>query len=364
MALSCGIIGLPLSGKTTLFNLLTGTNAEVSDFFSGKTTTNTAHAHIPDERIDYLSRMFHPKKTTFAQVEVIDVPGLVSGSSQGKGSGNEFLTAVRNTDLLAHVVRAFANQDILHAEGSIDIMRDIATIDMELLFADLQMIETRLERISGGTKKKGEHPLEQETLKICQSFLMEEKPLKLIDLTDEQREAINHITFLTDKPMLILVNVDEKQLSEGEYPGKKEVERYCQEQGYQLLMVCVKTEQEIEQLADEDKQMFMDELAIDEPGIAKIAKAIYSQLGLISFLTAGEDEVKAWTILRDLPAKKAAGKIHSDIERGFIRAETVAFDDLNTVGSITAAKEKGLFRLEGKDYLVQDGDIINFRFNI
>ncbi len=364
MALSCGIIGLPLTGKTTLFNLLTGSHAETSDFFSGKTATNSGHASVPDQRVDYLSEMFHPKKTTYAQVEVIDVPGLVRGSSKGQGSGNEFLAAVRATDLLAHIVRAFANDDILHAEDSIDIMRDIATIDSELLFADLQLIETRLSRISQGNKKKLEHPLEETTLNKCLDFLMEEKPLKLIELSEEEQESVKHITFLTDKPMLIVINIDEDQLAADDYPQKKAVAAYCAEQGYQLLNVCAKTEQEIAELPEEDREMFMEELHISEPGISRIAQAIYCQLGLISFLTAGEDEVRAWTILRDLPAKKAAGKIHSDIERGFIRAETVAFADLKSCGSMAAAREKGCFRLEGKEYPVQDGDIINFRFNV
>ena len=364
MALSCGIIGLPMTGTTTFFNLLTGEEAETSDFFTGKTSTNTGHAVIPDERVDYLSAMFKPKKTTYASVEVIDVPGLVRGSSQGQGSGNEFLASVRNTDLLAHIVRAFANDEILHAEESIDIMRDIATIDSELLFADLQMIDTRLSRINNGHKKKLEHPLEEETLKKCQDFLMEEKPLKLLELSEEEKESVKHIPFLTDKPMLIVINIDEDQLAADDYPQKEQVVAYCADQGYELLAVCAKTEQEIAQLPAEDRQMFMDELGITEPGVSRIAKAIYAQLGLISFLTAGEDEVKAWTIQRDLPAKKAAGKIHSDIERGFIRAETVAFDDLKECGSMAAARDKGCFRLEGKDYPVQDGDIINFRFNV
>ncbi|MDO4581426.1 MAG: redox-regulated ATPase YchF [Bacillota bacterium] len=364
MALSCGIIGLPMVGKTTFFNLLTGAGVETSAFFSGKTTTNTGHAAIPDERVDYLAQMFKPKKTTYAQVEVIDVPGLVRGASHGQGSGNEFLTAVRDTDLLAHIVRAFTNEQVLHAEDSIDLLRDIETISMELLFADLQLIETRLTRINSGHKKKLEHPKEEEVLKKCQAALMDEKPLKLLQLNDEETEALKHITFLTNKPMLIVVNVDEQQLSSGSYPQQQQVEAYCAEQGYTLLTVSALVEQEIEQLADEDKQLFLDELQLSESGVNRIAKAIYRQLGLISFLTAGEDEVKAWTIKRGLPAKKAAGKIHSDIERGFIRAETVAFTDLAACGSYAAARDKGLFRLEGKEYPVKDGDIINFRFNV
>ncbi len=364
MALTCGIIGLPMVGKTTFFNLLTGAGAETSAFFSGKTATNTGHVYIPDERVDYLAHMFKPKKTTYAQVEIIDIPGLARGAAQGKGSGNEFLSAVRDADLLAQIVRAFDNPDVLHTEEGIDILRDIATIETELLFADLQLIETRLSRINAGSKKKLEHPLEEATLKKCQELLLEEKPLKLLELNEEESEALRHITFLTNKPMLIVVNVDEKQLASGEYPQRAEVEAYCAAQGYELLTVCAKSEEEIEQLPPEDRELFLAELGVTESGVSRMAKALYRQLGLISFLTAGPDEVKAWTIRKGLNARKAAGKIHSDIECGFIRAETVAFDDLAAAGSMAAAREKGAFRLEGKEYIVADGDIINFRFNV
>jgi len=364
MALTCGIIGLPMVGKTTFFNLLTGAGAETSAFFSGKTSTNTGHAYVPDERVDHLSQMFHPKKTTYAQVEIIDIPGLVRGSSQGQGSGNEFLSAVRDADLLVHIVRSFENDDILHAEDTIDSMRDISTIETELLFADLQMIETRLSRINGGSKKKLEHPQEEAALKKCQELLLEEKPLRLLELNEEETEALKHITFLTNKPMMIVVNLDENQMQAGDYPQKADVEAYCKEQGYELITVCAKSEEEIGQLPEEERLLFLEELGIQESGINRIAKAIYTQLGLISFLTAGEDEVKAWTIRKGLNAKKAAGKIHSDIERGFIRAETVAFRDLMEAGSMASARDKGMFRLEGKEYIVEDGDIINFRFNV
>lgn len=364
MALSCGIIGLPMVGKTTFFNLLTGAGAEVSAFFSGKTSTNIGHAYIPDERLDYLTEMFHPKKTTFAQVEMIDIPGLVRGASQGQGSGNEFLGAVRDVDLLAHIVRSFEDTEILHAEDSLDILRDIATIETELLFADLQLIETRLSRINGGHKKKVEHPLEEAALKKCQDLLLEEKPLRLLELSEEEDEALKHITLLTNKAMLIVVNLDEAQMQAQDYPQKAEVEAYCQAQGYELITVCAKSEEEIEQLPEDERELFLSELGIEESGIHRIAKAVYRQLGLISFLTAGEDEVKAWSIRKGLSAKKAAGKIHSDIERGFIRAETVAFADLKEAGSMATARDKGLFRLEGKEYIVADGDIINFRFNV
>lgn len=364
MALSCGIIGLPMVGKTTFFNLLTGAGLETSAFFSGKTATNTGHAQIPDARIDYLAQMFKPKKTTYAQLEVVDVPGLMRGASQGQGTGNEFLVAVRDCDVLAHIVRGFENDQVLHVEDNIDIMRDIATIDTELLFADLQLIETRLERIRGGNKKKTEHPLEEPTLLKCQALLEEEKPLKLLELSEEETEALKHITFLTNKPLLIVVNLDENQFANNQYPQKSEVEAYCAEQGYELITVSARLEEEISQLPDDERDLFLAELHTSESGVSRIARALYRQLGLISFLTAGEDEVRAWTIAKDLPAKQAAGKIHSDIERGFIRAETVAFDRLQEAGSMAAARDKGYFRLEGKEYPVQDGDIINFRFNV
>jgi hypothetical protein len=364
MALSCGIIGLPLVGKTTFFNLLTSAGVEINAFYSGKTTTNTAHAIVPDQRLDYLTEMFKPKKTTFAQIEIIDVPGLVAGSSQGQGSGNEFLHAIAKVDALAHIVRAFANKDVIHVEDHIDILRDINTINSELLFADLQLIETRLARINSGHKKKLEHPAEEEALLKCQAFLEEEQPLIKLHLKDDEKEALKHITFLTSKPMLVIVNLDEEQLTSDSWPQKEELAAWCQEQGMEILPVCAKMEEEIQQLPAEERAMFLQELGIEESGISRMAKALYKQLGLISFLTAGEDEVRAWPIKKGLSAKLAAGKIHSDIERGFIRAETVAFDKLKEAGSMAAARDKGFFRLEGKEYIVADGDIINFRFNV
>jgi len=357
MTLSCGVIGLPMVGKTTFFNLLTGSQLQTSAFFSGKTAVSTGHARIPDARVDYLANIFKPKKIIYAQLEIIDVPGLRRG-------GNEFLAAVRDCDALAHIVRGFQDDDIPHVGDSLDIIRDIAAIDMELLFADLQMIETRLNRIRGGQKKKPENPLEEAALEKCQALLMEEKPLKLFKPTEEEQEALKHITFLTNKPLLIVVNLDEEQFSSGQWPQKQQVEDYCTAQGYALMAVCARMEEEISRLPNEERGLFLEELGVQESGVSRLARALYRQLGLASFLTTGEDEVKAWTIRQGLPAKQAAGKIHSDIERGFIRAETVAFAHLKEGGSMAAVREKGRFRLEGKEYPVQDGDIINFRFNV
>jgi len=357
MALSCGIIGLPMVGKTTFFNLLTGSQLQTSAFFGGKTDISTGHARIPDERVDYLAVMFKPRKTTYAQLEIIDVPGLKHG-------GNEFLAAVRDCDALAHIVRGFQNEDVPHEEGSLNIMRDIAAINTELLLADLQLIETRLDRIRSGQKKKPEHPFEEVALEKCQALLMEEKPLQLSALTEDERESLQHIAFIASKPLLIVVNLDEEQFGSGQWPQKKQVQEHCAAQGYTMMEVCARLEEEISRLPGEERGMFMEELGVKESGVSRLARALYSQLGLASFLTTGEDEVKAWTIRQGLPARKAAGKIHSDIERGFIRAETVAFKHLKEAGSMAAVRERGYFRLEGKEYPVQDGDIINFRFNV
>lgn len=364
MALSCGIIGLPVVGKTTFFNLLTNAQVETSQFFSGKTSTNFHLATIPDDRIDFLAGMYKPKKTTYATLEVTDVPGLVRGSSQGQGAGNEFLTAIREVDALIHIVRAFRNENVLHVDGSIDLLRDLETVNLELLFADLQLIEKRIERINTAKKKTKEHELELAAMLKCKDALESEKHIYQVDLSEDERQVLRHITFLTEKPMIIVVNLDEEQLAEREFPQQREVEAYAREREIPMLAICAKVEAELNELGPEDQAVFMEELGITEPGIKRLAQVVYDRLGLISFLTAGEDEVRAWTIKKGLNAKQAAGKIHSDIERGFIRAEVVAFNDLKELGSMAKVKEKGLARLEGKDYIVQDGDIINFRFNI
>ncbi|HHW06437.1 MAG TPA: redox-regulated ATPase YchF [Clostridia bacterium] len=364
MALSCGIVGLPMVGKTTLFNLLTKAGLATSEYMTGKTNTHTQLAQIPDERVDFLAQLYKPKKVTYATLEVTDVPGLVRGASQGMGSGNEFLSAVQEADALIHVVRAFNNGQVMHVEGSIDIIRDLETINLELLFADLQLIEKRISRINQGKKKGKENAMELSALEKLQQAFENEIPLSQIQLTEEERESLRHMRFLTAKPMIIVVNVDEEQLTNQDYPQREAVRAYAREKGLPLLEVCLKAEVEIDELDPEDRAEFMGELGIAEPGVKRIAKTVYEHLGLISFLTVGEDEVKAWTITKGLNAKQAAGKIHSDIERGFIRAETVSFTDLFELGSMAKVKEKGLARLEGKDYIVQDGDIINFRFNV
>lgn len=364
MALTCGLIGLPTVGKTTFFNLLTHQEVATSNFFSGKTEANVGTATIPDQRIDYLSAMFKPKKTTYAQLEVTDVVGLVRGASEGKGAGNAFLSAVRNVDTLIQILRVFDSNDVLHVDGSIDPLRDLETVNLELWLADLEMVEKRIDRIKSGKKITAENQAELKVLEKLRSGLEEEKGINQLELSEEESRLVRSFAFLTEKPMILVVNLDEAQLLSGDYPQKEALQAYASQKGLPVLEICAKTEMEIGQLSDEDQAAFMAELGIAESGMNRLARAMYQSLGLISFLTAGEDEVKAWTINKGIDAKRAAGKIHSDIERGFIRAEVVGFSVLQELGSMSKVKEKGLFRLEGKDYIVQDGDIINFRFNV
>lgn len=362
--LTSGIIGLPLVGKTTIFNLLTNSNQEISNFLSGKTETSTASAKVPDQRFDFLINMYKPRKTTYAQIQFSEVPGLVRGASEGKGVGNQFLGAIRNADLLVHVVRAFSNPDIPHVEDDINPLRDIETIAVEVLLADMDLVEKRIERIQTGKKITKENAFELEVLKKCLTALEEEMPISQLGLSEEERLTLRNYAFLTEKPMMLVLNIDEEQFKAGTYPGKAEVEQYAATKGIPVLEICGRMEMEISQLPEEDRELFMEDLGLHEPGIHRLANTVYNYLGLISFLTAGEDEVRAWTIKRNTDAKRAAGKIHSDIERGFIRAEVIAFEDLVAAGTMGKARERGTLRLEGKEYIVKDGDIINFRFNV
>lgn len=350
-------------GKTSLFNLLTQSQADTSDFYTGKTEVNRAVAQIPDKRIDFLSEMFKPRKTIYAQLEIIDIAGLVRGSSQGEGVGNSFLTAIRNTDALIHVVRIFENARVNHVEDHIDPIRDIETINLELLLADLELVEKRIKKIQTGKIKAAEKE-ELVLLEKIKSGLENEKSIHSLDLSENELLVLRSFAFLTEKPMILVVNLDETQLKNQIYPKKDELALFAKEKGIPIVEVCAQTEMEINELSPEEQKTFMDDLGITEPGIHRVARAMYDNLGLISFLTVGEDEVRAWTIKKGTNAKNAAGKIHSDLERGFIRAEVVKYEDLYKLGSIVKTKEMGLHRLEGKEYIIQDGDIINIRFKV
>ena len=362
--MNIGLIGLPSVGKTTLFNLLTGSNIEVTGFSQGKIEANMGIAKIPDERIDFLAKMYEPKKTTYATIEVIDVPGLVKGSSQGKGVGNQFLDNIRKADVLVHVLRAFGNDEVIHDEGSVDPMRDIETVNLELLFADLGVIENRIQRIQTSKKVTKENLEELEVLKKCKDGLENGLLIHNLNLEDEEKEILKTFSFLSEKPMILVSNIDEDQLANNDYPSKEALINFSKEVSTPLIELCIRTEMEIDQLDPEDRQIFIEDLGITESGIDKLSKTAYQYLGLISFLTAGQDEVRAWPIKKNTIARKAAGKIHSDIERGFIRAEVCKFHHLKEYGTMLKVKEKGLLTLEGKEYIVEDGDIINFRFNV
>ncbi|HHV15005.1 MAG TPA: redox-regulated ATPase YchF [Gelria sp.] len=351
-----GIIGLPLVGKTTVFELLT----ESSDKNHSSHRANLGMARIPDSRVDFLSDMYKPKKTTYAQLEVIDIPGLVPGAEK---TASVFLDSVRRADALLHVVKVFENDAAPTLNNEINPIRDIETINYELLLADLDLIEKRIDRINAN-KKKNNFLSELRLLERLKETLEEEIPLAAVPLDSEEQDILASYQFLTTKPILICLNISEDDLISKAYQQREQVLEYTAHRNLPVVEISAGIERELAELEGNEKEIFMKELGIEESGIVKISQSMYSRLGLISFFTVGEDEVKAWTIEEGTVARKAAGKIHSDIERGFIRAEVVECEDLKNLGSMNAVKEKGLFRLEGKEYVVKDGDIVHFRFNV
>jgi GTP-binding protein YchF len=356
-----GLIGLPSTGKTTFFNLLTSGKAETS---SGRTEANIGTARVPDKRIDFLSELYHPRKTIYAQIDFIDVVGLVTSQEGQKSGSGKFLNDVRVCDALVHVLRAFENSEVMHVEDSLNPARDLETVETELLFADMELIEKRIERIQVGKKITKENQEELERLAKCYQVLEDGKSMRDVELSEEERTSMRNYAFLTEKPRLAVVNLDEQQFKIKDYPHREELVTLCREKNIALLEICAQMELEIGELGEEDRALFMADLGLKETGIELLARNVYAHLGLIAFFTVGEDEVRAWTIPQGISAKEAAGKIHSDIERGFIRAEVVKYQDFAELGSMAKVKEKGLFRLEGKTYIVEDGDIINFRFNV
>lgn len=353
-----GIVGLPSSGKTTLFNLLTEGHAETSSFGSGKLEAHVGMARIPDRRVDFLSQMYHPRRTIYAQIEFIDVP-----NANVKGGANQFLAGVREADALVEVVRAFDDPMLPNPQGDTDPLRDAKMLHTELLLADLEVVEKRLERLSSGKKSK-ENQAELPLLEKCRDILEAEGRIGEVEWTDDEQAVLRNYGFLTEKPAILVANVPEAALATAEFPGSKELADYAAQQGIPLLLVCARTEQEINDLSPDERQAFLQDLGLSETGIERLARAAYRQLGLLSFFTVGEDEVRAWTIRAGTDAKHAAGRIHSDIERGFIRAEVMAYDDLRRLGTVAKLREQGALRLEGKEYVMKDGDIVNFRFNV
>lgn len=361
-----GIVGLPNVGKSTLFNAITKAGAESANYPFCTIEPNIGMVCVPDKRIDVLSKMYDTDKSTYATIEFVDIAGLVKGASKGEGLGNKFLSHIRETDAIAHVVRCFNDENIVHVAGKIDPIGDIETISLELVFADLETLNKRIDRVAKLTKSGDKKAIaELELLNRIKAHLEEGKPVRTMDMTSEEREIIKDAFFLTDKKVIYVANVSESQLADKENdPNVLKVKEYAKNEGAEVITLCAKLEEDLSELEDEDKELLMQDYGIDESGLDKLIKASYSLLGLISFLTAGKQECRAWTIKKGTKAPQAAGKIHSDFERGFIKAEVVSYDDLIKYGSMNATKEKGLVRLEGKDYVVQDGDIILFRFNV
>jgi len=360
---SCAILGLPTVGKTTVFNLLTGMRKDTSKFFSGRTESNLGLATVRDRRVAFLSNLYKPRKTTYAQIELVDVPGLVRGASEGQGVGNAFLDGVRQSDALIHVVRAFGGHTE-HVEGSVDPFRDVQTIAYELLMADIAFVDKRISRLRDGKKRTAQAEQEIELLTRILAHLESEQLFSSFGLSGAEEKLLAGYTFFTHKPMIIVANLDDEQFVATDYPQRAELHAYARERGLLLLEMSANTEMELDELDGQDRDELLAELKLDVPGVDRIAHASYSVLGLISFFTVGEDEVRAWTIRQGITAKQAAGKIHSDLERGFIRAEVMRCQDLETFGSAVKLKEKGLVSLEGKDYIVEDGDVLSIRFNV
>ena len=362
-----GIVGLPNVGKSTLFNSLTKAGAESANYPFCTIDPNVGVVAVPDARLKTLGEMYHSKKVTPAMIEFVDIAGLVKGASKGEGLGNQFLANIREVDAIVHVVRCFEDGNVVHVDGNVDPKRDIETINIELLFSDMEILERRYAKTSKQARNDKSLAKEVSLLERLRPFLEDGNMAKQFEMDDEDEEAIfAEYNLLTAKPVIYAANVSEDDLADdgASNPHVKAVRDYAAQEGSEVFVVCAEIEAEISELEDDEKEMFLEDLCLKESGLDKLINASYSLLGLISYLTCGEDESRAWTITEGTKAPQAAGKIHTDFERGFICAETVRYNDLVSCGGMAAAKEKGLLGLQGKDYIVKDGDVILFRFNV
>ncbi|MDO4565618.1 MAG: redox-regulated ATPase YchF [Clostridia bacterium] len=360
-----GVIGLPNVGKSTLFNAITQAGAQAANYPFCTIEPNVGIVAVPDKRLDALYEMYHPEKYTPTTIEFVDIAGLVRGASRGEGLGNKFLSHIREVDAIVHVVRCFDDGNVVHVDGSVNPVRDVETIGLELIFADMETVEKRLERV-GKLQKSGDRKLalEAELLKRVYAHLESGRPARTLECDEDERAAISPLFLLTNKPVIYVANISEDDIGNDGNEYVKQLLKTAQNEGAEAMTVCAKLEEEISELAPGEKQAFLKEMGIETSGLDLLVQVCYRLLGLISFLTAGPKEVRAWTIKRGWRAPQAAGRIHTDFEKGFIRAEIVPFDTLMEHGSMQACKERGLVRSEGKDYVMQDGDVTLFRFNV